>query len=181
MSNLPTGFWYVPDFLALDEEREIIRQLETFAYQHPVLRGQQLKRGLVQFGQSYEAARRRCVPAPPFPDDIAALIEKLVLYCSPRRALTQCIVTKYPPGAGIGWHSDAPCLGESIVAVSLGAAATVLFRRCGAEEVSHAVVVAPRSLYLMRGASWWEYQHRILPVKALRFSLTFRSVRDQMA
>src|SRR5262245_58942396 len=129
MSSQPVGFCYFPEFLALAEERELIKWMETLAYQRPVLRGHQLKRGLVQFGWRYDAARRRCVPAPPLPADLVALLQKLIPYCPPWVALTQCIVTAYSPGAGIGWHCDARCFGEYIVGVSLGSEATLRFRR----------------------------------------------------
>jgi len=32
-------------------------------------------------------------------------------------------VTRYPPGAAIGWQRDAPMFGPTVVGVSLGAAA----------------------------------------------------------
>ena len=38
-----------------------------------------------------------------------------------------------------------------------------------------AVELAPRSLYVMRGDVRWRWQHQIPPVKALRYSVTFRT------
>jgi alkylated DNA repair dioxygenase AlkB len=39
------------------------------------------------------------------------------------------------------------------------------------------VLLAPGSLYLLEGPARWEYQHRILPVKSVRYSITLRRVK----
>ena len=39
----------------------------------------------------------------------------------------------------------------------------------------------PRSVYLMRGASRDDWEHSIPAVDALRYSITFRSLRDDVA
>ena len=36
----------------------------------------------------------------------------------------------------------------------------------------------PRSVYLLRGPSRTEWEHSIRPVKELRYSVTFRTLRD---
>jgi alkylated DNA repair dioxygenase AlkB len=41
------------------------------------------------------------------------------------------------------------------------------------------VVLEPRSLYVMEGAARWNYVHSISPVKELRYSITFRTLRKQ--
>jgi alkylated DNA repair protein (DNA oxidative demethylase) len=42
--------------------------------------------------------------------------------------LVQALLIRYDPGAGIGWHRDRP-LFEHVVGISLGAPATMRFRR----------------------------------------------------
>jgi alkylated DNA repair dioxygenase AlkB len=39
-------------------------------------------------------------------------------------------------------------------------------------------VLEPRSVYLMRGPARWQYEHSIPPVDELRYSLTFRTLRQ---
>lgn len=39
-----------------------------------------------------------------------------------------------------------------------------------------AITLEPRSVYAMRGIARWGYQHSIPPVKALRYSVTFRTL-----
>jgi hypothetical protein len=35
--------------------------------------------------------------------------------------------------------------------------------------------VAPRSIYLLRGAARWGWQHSVAPTKVLRYSITLRT------
>jgi len=51
-----------------------------------------------------------------------------------------------------------------------------MFRPANQEKTSAVITVAPRSVYIMSGAARWRDEHRITPVKAVRHSLTFRSV-----
>jgi alkylated DNA repair dioxygenase AlkB len=44
-------------------------------------------------------------------------------------------------------------------------------------ERSIAVELAPRSIYRLDGEARWEWQHSIPPTPALRYSITFRTVR----
>jgi len=37
--------------------------------------------------------------------------------------------------------------------------------------------LAPRSIYIMRDDARWRWQHAISPTKALRYSVTFRTMR----
>lgn len=41
------------------------------------------------------------------------------------------------------------------------------------------LVVAPRSAYLLTGQARWTWQHSIPPGSALRYSLTFRTLRQR--
>ncbi len=36
--------------------------------------------------------------------------------------------------------------------------------------------LAPRSAYILEGAARWDWQHAISPTKALRYSITFRTL-----
>jgi alkylated DNA repair dioxygenase AlkB len=97
--------------------------------------------------------------------------------------LTEALVTEYVPGAVIGWHRDAPTFGPVVVGFSLGAACRMRFRRGHGSEsgtVERAsIVLAPRSAYVMAGVARSEWQHSIPAVDALRYSLTFRTMRER--
>jgi alkylated DNA repair dioxygenase AlkB len=176
MSSPPDGFCYFPNFLDLGEGLELSKRLGELPFEHPVARGRRLRRGHAQFGHAYVTARRRLVPAPPMPEFLTALIARALPLCPPGTRFDQCIVTEYPAGAGIGWHTDAPHFGGCIMGVSLGAEARLLFRENGQEKPCYRLSVAPGSLYLLGGPARWEYQHKVAPVKATRYSLTFRYV-----
>jgi alkylated DNA repair dioxygenase AlkB len=38
--------------------------------------------------------------------------------------------------------------------------------------------LAPRSIYVLRGAARWDWQHAIAPTAELRYSITFRTLRS---
>lgn len=174
----PGGFLYIPDFLSLDEQAALLHDLRSLMYKHDVFRGQQLKRGYAQFGYSYVSTGRKLEVAPMIPAFLQTLIKKARPYYPTDIMFTQCIVTHYPSRAGIGWHTDAPQFGEYIIGISLAGVARLQFRPKGFKEVTYEVKVSPGSLYLMHGLVRWNYQHQVVPVKAERYSLTFRYIAE---
>jgi DNA oxidative demethylase len=97
----------------------------------------------------------------------------------PADELVQTLVARYPPGATIGWHRDAPMFGPVVVGVSLRSACVMRFqRRVGDERLVHEQELAPRSAYVLSGAARAVWQHSIPPVPDLRWSITFRTVRQ---
>jgi alkylated DNA repair dioxygenase AlkB len=98
----------------------------------------------------------------------------------PRDRLVQVLVAEYAPGTPLGWHRDVPDF-EAIAGVSLGSEATLQFRPYPPDDAGKRHVVqlevAPRSIYRMEGAARWVWQQGGPPVKALRWSITFRTPR----
>ncbi len=178
MGTPPEGFSYLADFLNQDEQLALLSRLRDLDYQHDTFRGQRLKRAYAQFGYAYVSTGRTLDPAPPLPEFRTALIARGLHHCPQGTPFNQCIVTRYPENSGIGWHTDAPRFGEVIMAVSLGGEGILEFRPGGAEEASCAVLTASGSLYVMHGPARWKYQHQVLPVQSLRYSLTFRHVAE---
>jgi alkylated DNA repair dioxygenase AlkB len=91
--------------------------------------------------------------------------------------LRHALVTEYSAGAAIGWHRDKGVFGD-VIGLSLLAPCTFRLRRKSGttwERVS--LVAEPRSVYLLRGPSRTEWEHSIPAVDALRYSITFRSLR----
>jgi alkylated DNA repair dioxygenase AlkB len=65
-----------------------------------------------------------------------------------------------------------------VFGISLGSACRMRFRpydRRDDRRAAIALELAPRSLYAMRDDIRWRWQHSIPPVKALRYSITFRT------
>jgi alkylated DNA repair dioxygenase AlkB len=93
--------------------------------------------------------------------------------------LAQTLIARYPPGATIGWHRDAPMFGAAVVGVSLRSACTMRFqRRIGEDRRVYAQELAPRSAYVLAGAARSAWQHSIPAVPDLRYSITFRTLRN---
>jgi alkylated DNA repair dioxygenase AlkB len=93
-------------------------------------------------------------------------------------AIAELLVTRYPPGARIGWHRDAPTFGPTVAGLSLGAACTLKLRRARDDGYeTWARELAPRSLYVLGDAARASWQHMIPPVAVERWSLTFRTLR----
>jgi alkylated DNA repair protein (DNA oxidative demethylase) len=178
MEATPEGFVSVANFLSAEEQATLLRELRALRYQHDTFRGQRLKRGYAQFGYAYVSTGRKVETTAAMPEFLRAVIDKARPHCPGGAGFNQCIVTHYPAGSGIGWHTDAPRFGECVVGVSLGAEARLQFRPNGAKGASYEVRAAPGSMYLMRGPVRWSHQHQVVSVKSERFSLTFRHVRE---
>lgn len=175
-AETPDGLLFVRDFLSSGEQEDLLARLQAYDFYHDSFRGRRLKRAYVQFGYEYVSTGRRLEAAEPFPEFLEALIGRAKDYYPSGALFNQCIVTRYPPTAGIGWHTDAPRFGECILGVSLGSSARFQFRRTGSDGVEYEINAVPGSLYRMLGPARWKYQHHVPPVKKERYSLTFRHV-----
>ncbi len=136
------------------------------------------KRRVAQFGWRYSFESFQLTPAASVPDRFATVRERTAALAgvSPED-FSEVLLTEYPPGAGIGWHRDAPHFGI-VAGVSLGAPCRMRFRRgkTGAWETV-AVELPPRSVYLLTGSVRKDWQHSIPAVKQQRWSITFRTLR----
>src|SRR6476660_8651473 len=75
--------------------------------------------------------------------------------------LVQALFIRYDPGAGIGWHRDRPVF-EHVVGISLGAPATMRFRRRRAGGFDRASAeLGPRSIYHLSGEARHKWEHSI--------------------
>jgi alkylated DNA repair dioxygenase AlkB len=176
----PEGLVYLPDFLSPKEQSVLLEELRALDYQHDIFRGQRLKRGYAQFGYSYVSTGRKLETAAAMPGFLQVLVERARPHCPDGVEFNQCIVTRYPAGSGIGWHTDAPRFGECVVGVSLSGEARFQFRPIGAEEASYEVRAVPGAMYLLCGPVRWDYQHQVIPVKSERYSLTIRHVAEEV-
>ena len=93
--------------------------------------------------------------------------------------LHQVLLTEYQPGVQIGWHQDRSVFGE-VVGISLLSPCTFRLRRKTDHGWERASIIAePRSAYLLQGASRSEWEHSIPAVEVLRYSITFRNLKDR--
>jgi alkylated DNA repair dioxygenase AlkB len=173
------GLIYIEDFVTEGEERQLLTVLERLDYREVTMHGQAARRTVRMFGLDYDYSSREVVPAAPLPESLLWLRERAAALIEREPGdLAQILISRYPPGAGIGWHRDAPMFGSKIVGVSLLAPARMRFQRTvkGEREVE-AIELAPRSAYVLSGPARWSWQHTIAPTKELRYSVTFRTLR----
>ena len=177
----PEGLVYRADFVTPEEERELLDVFARIDFRPVEMRGQVAKRTVRHFGLDYDYERGDLVPAEPIPEEMRWLRDRSAeLMERDPEDLVQILVSRYPEGAGIGWHRDAPMFGSKIAGVSLRAPARMRFQRTVQGERSTAAVeLAPRSAYLLSGKARWSWQHSIPATKDLRYSVTFRTLRRE--
>jgi alkylated DNA repair dioxygenase AlkB len=179
LSDLPDGFLHRPGLLAPEEERELRARLVALRYEELRMRGFVAKRRIASFGYAYAYDAREVLPGPPLPAFLADLRARVApLAGLAAEALAMAIVARYPPGAGIGWHRDAPAFG-TVVGVSLGGPARLLLREGGPGGAKREVLLGPGDAYVLARAARWAWQHHVPPVKAERYAVTFRTLRDR--
>jgi alkylated DNA repair protein (DNA oxidative demethylase) len=175
----PEGLVYEPELLTVDDERALLAEIEALRFDPIVMHGVEARRTARHFGLDYDYERRAAVeeaePIPSWLEPVRAAAARLA-GIEPDD-LVEGLVQRYPEGATIGWHRDAPMFG-TVVGVSLLGPARVRFRRdVGGERFVCEVEVAPRSGYVLAGPARTAWQHHVPPTKSLRYSITFRTLR----
>jgi alkylated DNA repair protein (DNA oxidative demethylase) len=180
-SDPPAGFTYHAELLNADEEAAFIDLLEALPWEPFRFRGVEARRRVVHFGHRYDFEARGVAPGHPMPPALLRLRARVApLADRPAERFEEGLATEYRPGATIGWHRDAPAFGSTVIGVSLGAACRFRFRRAveGGWE-SWERTVEPRSVYVLGGSARAVWQHSIPPTDALRYSITFRTIRSR--
>jgi alkylated DNA repair protein (DNA oxidative demethylase) len=175
----PGGLVYRPDFITETEERQVLGVLEAMEFRTITMHGRTARRTVRHFGLDYGYESWELVPTDPLPRDLGWLRERAAALAGvDPDELVQILVSRYPPGATIGWHRDAPMFGVKVVGVSLASACRMRFQRGKGEARRVAeVTLEPRSAYVLSGAARFAWQHSIPPTKALRYSITFRTLK----
>ncbi len=175
----PPGFRYVDGFVEPAEERLLLEEIERLPFEPVVFRGVAARRRVVHRGHRYDLEERGLSPGLPIPEPFLQLRVRLApLADRPAERFEEVLVTEYPPGATIGWHRDAPAFGSTVLGVSLRSECRMRFRRQLDEAwETWEKSLKPRSAYLLSGAARASWQHSIPPTAALRYSITYRTVR----
>ncbi len=177
--RVPSGLVYRPDFVTEDEQRQVLGVLEGMDFHTITMHGRTARRTVRHFGLDYGYESWELVPTDPLPAELEWLRARAAeLGGVEPGELAQILVSRYPPGSTIGWHRDAPMFGPKVVGVSFGAACRMRFQRGKGEARQVAeVTLEPRSAYVLSGAARYSWQHSIPPTKALRHSITFRTLK----
>jgi alkylated DNA repair dioxygenase AlkB len=178
--ELLEGLIFEPDFLTIAEEKELIEAIRKLAFGEVRMHGVVAKRRVAHFGLRYAFTSHHLSPVSEIPHEFDLVRARAANTAGvDPRSFSEVLVTEYPPGAGIGWHHDAPPFGI-IAGISLAADCSMRFRKgaVGNRETS-ALELPRRSLYVLAGAARTEWQHSISPIAELRYSITFRTLKQK--
>jgi alkylated DNA repair dioxygenase AlkB len=174
----PEGLHYATKFVSPETEQKLIARMAVLPLQ-PFQFGQyEGKRRVASFGFSYDYTLRRLQDADPIPDWLGPIIAQVEAFGGSSTQIRQVLCTEYDVGVGIGWHRDKPHF-DRVFGLSLGSACKFRFRRAAGEKWQRFTLhTAPRSLYMMSGASRQIWEHSIPAVEATRYSITFRTMAE---
>ncbi|QMT60533.1 alpha-ketoglutarate-dependent dioxygenase AlkB [Legionella sp. PC997] len=176
MNNL-VGFSFEPDFLTPQEEAKLLQNIQELRWQQVALFGQIAKRRVVHFGMDYHYERRTVKKAEPIPAFLNEIkIRSAGLLKVHPDKIAEVLITEYPINAGIGWHRDAAVF-ETICGISLNSSTLIHFRKRKEHKEHYKLLLNPGSAYTLDGDIRWNWEHRIAPVKQLRYSITFRTLK----
>jgi alkylated DNA repair dioxygenase AlkB len=178
--TLPEGLRYQPSLISAADERALVARVSKLPFREFEFHGYLGKRRVVSFGWKYDFSSQRLQEAEDIPDYLLRLRKLAGQFAGlDPDALEQVLVIEYASGAGIGWHRDKAVFGE-VVGVSLLAPCTLRFRRKTGDTWDRAKLYAePRSAYHLSGPARLQWEHSIARVETLRYSITFRSMRDE--
>jgi alkylated DNA repair dioxygenase AlkB len=163
-----------------DEEQMLIGSIDATELSPFRFHGWLGKRLTASYGWRYDFDDASFAQVEAVPDWLLPLRAKAAEFASLEPTeLVQALLIRYDPGAGIGWHRDRPVF-EHVLGVSLGAPATMRFRRRKPGGFDRAaVVLAPRSVYHLTGEARHCWEHSITPLEMTRWSITFRSLSEK--
>ena len=180
--DLPEGFHYRDNVITNVEDARSSTLIAHISFEDFEMRGVVARRRVAFLGRSYDRA-----PTAPFPAFLLPLRAALAEWAGvDADAFARALINEYRPGSPIGWHRDAPQY-DIVAGVSLLSACRMKFRPyrplasmaadSRRRSATHEIVLLPRSAYLMTQESRHASEHHIPPVAALRYSVTFRTLR----
>ena len=183
--DTPEGFRYRDDFISAAEEAALVDDIGRVEFSNFEMRGVVARRRVAFFGASYDEGD---APVRPLPEFLLPLIKRVASWADVApEAFAMALINEYRPGAPIGWHRDAPQY-DIVCGISLLSPCRMRFRPYLSpsaktraprprRQATHEITLWPRSVYVMTAESRSSYEHSIPPVDALRYSMTFRTLR----
>jgi alkylated DNA repair dioxygenase AlkB len=174
------GLKYQTNFVSPAEELSLLEVIRSLDLKEAQYRQWRANRRTVSFGGKYDFTAHELMPAEPIPAFLFALRARSAAWSGIEASrFNHAIIAEYRTGTQLGWHRDVSNFG-AVVGVSLAGAARMRFRPypplIGARKTAFAIDLAPRSIYTLQAAARWEWQHAVSPTKALRYSITFRTL-----
>ena len=182
-NGLSFYFNILPEYLRQNMHQYLYEMEESGEFQlvGDTRHQQNLLRGVIQYGHSYEYKIHATTP---LDKEIPPLLKEII-NCIPNRnkeRFNQCIVNRYLEGEGIEPHTDATCFGETIACFSFGAHSPIIFSNPETDE-KFEILCEDNSLYLMEKEARYKWKHQMPNLKPIilekdipRYSVTFRIV-----
>jgi alkylated DNA repair dioxygenase AlkB len=174
------GFLYREDLITPQEESDLLGRLRSLDFHPMKMRGVVARRRVIHYGVKYSFETFKATEGPPIPGYLLPLRERAAAFAGvSSEDLEEALLTEYAPGAPIGWHRDAHPFGI-VIGISLLSACRFRFRR-GRVRAWETVDVPlpPRSAYVLTGPARTEWEHSIPPVRELRYSITYRTLKKR--
>jgi alkylated DNA repair dioxygenase AlkB len=178
----PHGLLYQPEFITRGEEENLLAAIAPLPLREA--RFQDFaKRRVVHFyfagsGEAYDEDDDDAFSSGPLPQPLVELQQRVAKWLAiDPAAFVHALVSEYRAGTPIGWHRDKSVYGI-VVGLSLAGWGRMRFRPldpCPPRNAMVLLELEPRSVYVMQGPIRWQWQHSMLPTKALRYSITFRT------
>jgi alkylated DNA repair dioxygenase AlkB len=177
------GYAYETDFLSRNDESALVEHIQRLPLTEAEYRQYRAKRRIVSYGGRYDFSAQKLHPGEPIPPFLHPLRARAAAWAGrSAEEFTHALIAEYSQGTQLGWHRDVPNF-ERVIGISLHSAARMRFRHYPPRprERSIAIELAPRSIYRLEGDARWGWQHSIPPTPSLRYSITFRSLREPEA
>jgi len=161
------------------EERALITRIDDVGLTPFRFQGWKGRRLTASFGWTYDFDHGRLERGEPIPEWLLPLRSRAALFGGlAEDELVHALLIRYDPGASIGWHRDRPAF-EQVIGVSLGASATMRFRRRRSERFERtSMPLSPRGIYSVIGEARHEWEHSIAAMEETRWSVTFRTLSE---
>jgi alkylated DNA repair dioxygenase AlkB len=178
--DLPDGMTYAEEIITPAEEKGLAHYLAALPLKpFEFVGGLKGNRKVISFGWRYDFGQHKLQQAEEISAPLLSLRKQAAAFAGMEaERLQQVLITEYAPGAGIGWHKDRPQFDQVIGVSILAPCVFRLRRKSGPPWERKSFTAQPRSAYLLSGASRHGWEHSIPTVKALRYSVTFRSFRE---
>lgn len=174
------GLSFREELLSEPEETGLIEAIDRTELTPFRFQGWTGKRLTHTFGWRYDFDDRRFEQAEPLPGWLLGARAKVAALAGiVETEFVHALVSRYDPGAPIGWHRDRPHF-DIVAGISLGSETTLRFRRREASGFRRAsLVLSPRSAYVLAHEARSEWEHSIAPAERLRYSITFRTLSSK--
>jgi alkylated DNA repair protein (DNA oxidative demethylase) len=150
----PAGLVYRPDVAEPAQEAMLRGILEELDFRD-TMRGQTARRTVRLHGFDYDYESGHLQPGDALPAELGWLRECCAEFAGVDSSeLVQALVSRYPAGAGIGWHRDAPMFGSKVIGISLLSPCRMRFqRRTGDRRQVYALELERRSGNVLAGSA----------------------------